>query len=196
MQRKSKPGIQKEYRGLTQRTRSLLRVSEGMNVDFKREVSGIKSRDLVAFANTPLGGTILVGIDEYTDAEGVQRGRVVGCDVDDNARLVIVNKATDCFPTVELAIFVENVAKKPILRIEIPPGHYKPYCTQRGEYCIRSDARVRALFPDELLGNLYGPGRGAVYLPLPRRGASAGATGWLYTSQPECRYAGSQWSHT
>ncbi|MDI3326835.1 ATP-binding protein [Pontibacterium granulatum] len=151
MHRKNKPGIQKEFRGLSQRTRSLLRVSEGMNVDFKREVSGIKSRDLVAFANTPLGGTILVGIDEYTDSEGVQRGRVVGCDVDDNARLVIVNKATDCFPTVELAIFVENVAKTPILRIEIPPGHYKPYCTQRGEYCIRSDARVRALFPDELL---------------------------------------------
>jgi len=151
MHKHTKPGIQKEYRGLSRRTQSLLQVSEGMNVDFKRDVSGIKSRDLVAFANTPLGGTILVGVDEYTDVEGVQRGEVVGCDVDDNARLVIVNKATDCFPTVELGIFVENIARKPILRIEIPPGHYKPYCTQRGEYCIRSDARVRALFPDELL---------------------------------------------
>lgn len=151
MNRQNKPGIQKEYRGLSRRTQSLLQVSEGMNVDFKRDVSGIKSRNLVAFANTPLGGTILVGVDEYTDVEGVQRGEVVGCEVDDNARLIIVNKATDCFPTVELGIFVENIARKPILRVEIPPGHHKPYCTQRGEYCVRSDARVRALFPDELL---------------------------------------------
>ena len=143
--------LRKEYRGLSRRTQALLKLSEGLNVDFKREIIGIKSRDLVAFANTPIGGAILVGVDEYTDKEGVQRGRIVGCEVDDKARLSIVNKATDCFPTVDLAIFIENLARKPILRIEIPPGHHKPYCTQRGEYCIRSDARVRALYPDELL---------------------------------------------
>ncbi len=143
--------MQKEYRGLSRRTQSLLKISEGMNVDFKREVSGIKSRDLVAFANSPLGGTILAGVDEYTDIDGVQRGAIVGCEVDDNARLMVINKATDCLPTVEVGIFIENIARKPILRIEIPPGPHKPYCTQRGEYCIRSDARVRALFPDELL---------------------------------------------
>lgn len=143
--------MQKEYRRLSRRTQSLLKASEGLNVDFKREVNGVKSRDLVAFANTPLGGTILVGVDEYTDVDGVQRGQIVGCEVDDNARLVIVNKATDCLPTVEIGIYIENLARKAILRIEIPPGLHKPYCTQRGEYCIRADARVRALFPDELL---------------------------------------------
>lgn len=143
--------VQKEYRGLSRRTRALLNGSEGLSVDFKREVNGVKSRDLVAFANTALGGTMLVGVDEFTDSDGLQRGRIVGCEVDDSARLSVVNKATDCFPTVDILIFVENIAQKPILRIEIPPGPHRPYCTQGGEYCIRADARVRGLYPEELL---------------------------------------------
>lgn len=143
--------MRREYKGLTRRTRELLAMAEGPLVDFKRESHAIKSRDLVAFANTAHGGAILVGVDEVTSPEGVQRGVIVGCAVDDNARLVLVNKATDCFPAVDIHIFVENLAKTPILRIEIPSGTHKPYCTLHGNYAVRCDGRNRALLPDELL---------------------------------------------
>jgi hypothetical protein len=143
---------QREYRRLSKRTQHLLNAPEGVNVDFKREVQAVRSADLVAFANSPLGGTLLIGIDEYTSADGVQRGRIVGCDVDDRARLLLVNKATECIPNVELQIYTENLAQsRPILRIEIPSGHLKPYCTHGGEYRIRTDGRNRALLPEELL---------------------------------------------
>ena len=144
--------MQREYRRLSGRTRHLLSLPEGLNVDFKREVQAVKSSDLVAFANAPLGGTLLIGIDEYTTSDGVKRGRVVGCDVDDKARLMLVNKSTGCIPNIEIRIFTENLAaSKPILRVEIPSGNYKPYCTQRGEYAIRTDGRNRAMLPEELL---------------------------------------------
>eukprot|EP01155_Anaeramoeba_flamelloides_P029288 Anaeramoba_flamelloidesa849851_7.p2 GENE.a849851_7~~a849851_7.p2 ORF type:complete len:129 (+),score=22.96 a849851_7:54-440(+) len=126
--------MQREYRRLSRRTKYLLSLPEGLNVDFKREVQAVKSSDLVAFANTPQGGTLLIGIDEYTSDNGVQRGRVVGCDVDDKARLTLVNKSTGCIPNVEVQIFTENLAAStPILRVEIPSGLHKPYCTQRGK---------------------------------------------------------------
>lgn len=143
--------MQREYRGLSRRTQQLLNMAEGPRVDFKREANAIKSRDMVAFANSPHGGTILIGVDEITSIDGVQRGRVVGCAVDDNARLTLVNKATDCYPTVEIELYVENLASRPMLRLEIPSGIHKPYCTQYGDYAIRADGRNRALLPDELL---------------------------------------------
>ena len=138
--------MQREYRRLSRRTRLLLDAPEGVNVDFKREVQGVRSADLVAFANSPLGGTLLIGIDEYTSPDGVQRGRIVGCEVDDKARLLLVNKATECIPNVELRIYTENLSQAhPILRVEIPSGHLKPYSTHGGEYRIRTDGRNRAL---------------------------------------------------
>lgn len=143
--------VQREYRGISQRAKSLLAIPEGIDVDFKREINGIKSRDLVSFANSLYGGAILVGVDEYTSKDGLQRGRVVGCEVDDGSRLSLINKATDCYPIVDIELIVENISSKPFFRIEIAPGAKRPYCTQRGEYAIRADARSRALYPEELL---------------------------------------------
>ncbi|MDO6562583.1 ATP-binding protein [Amphritea sp. 1_MG-2023] len=143
--------VRREYRGVSQRAKSLLAKPEGVDVDFKREISGIKSRDLVSFANSAQGGAILVGVDEYTSPDGVQRGRIVGCDVDDGARLSLINKSTDCYPIVDIELVIENISRKPFFRLEIAPGNKRPYCTQRGEYAIRADARSRALYPEELL---------------------------------------------
>lgn len=143
--------VKREYRGISQRAKRLLANPEGIDVDFKREINGIKSRDLVSFANSPHGGAILVGVDEYTSPDGLQRGRIVGCDVDDGARLSLINKATDCYPIVDLELVVENISNKPFFRLEIASGNKRPYCTQRGEYAIRADARSRALYPEELL---------------------------------------------
>jgi hypothetical protein len=143
--------MKKEFQGISRRSHRLLTMPEGVNVDFKRDLNGLKSRALVSFANTAIGGTILVGVEEYTTEAGVQRGRIFGCPVDDAARLSIINKATDCIPNVHIDVYVENLSRIPFLRIEIPSGRNKPYCTQRGEYAIRADGRGRALYPDELL---------------------------------------------
>ncbi|WP_305856092.1 AlbA family DNA-binding domain-containing protein [Balneatrix alpica] len=142
---------QREFKGISRRARQLLSQPEGATVDFKRDLTGIKGYLLVAFANSADGGALLIGVEEYTTAHGVQRGRVVGCPVDDDARLLVLNKASDCMPGVDVEIFVENLAKAPFLRVEIPPGRHKPYCTSKGEYTIRSDSRTRALYPAELL---------------------------------------------
>ncbi|WP_240656897.1 helix-turn-helix domain-containing protein [Neptunomonas marina] len=143
--------IKKEYQGLTKRTRMMLATAEADNLDFKRDASGVKSIDLVAFANAEHGGTILIGVDEYTSKDGLQRGKVVGCSVDDNARLMLINKATDCSPNIDVQIYIENLKAKPIFRVEVPSGRLKPYASPRGMYSIRADGRNRALFPEELL---------------------------------------------
>ena len=141
----------REYQHLTKRSRQMLASTETANVDFKRDVSGVKSSDIVALANAPHGGTLLIGVDEYTTKDGLQRGRIVGCEVDDNARLMVINKATVCYPNVDVQIFIENVKAKAIMRIEVASGHLKPYCSPRGEYSIRAEGRNRALYPEELL---------------------------------------------
>lgn len=140
-----------EFQGITRRTRQMLASNENTSVDFKREANGVKSSDFVAFANTNDGGTLLIGVDEYTDANGLQRGRVVGCAVDDKARLALVNKALECTPSLEIQVFVENLKQRPFLRLEIPPNQNRPFCNSRGEYSIRANGRNRALYPTELL---------------------------------------------
>ena len=143
--------LRREYKRLSRRTRILLNQAEGRDVDFKVSPVGVKHKTLIAFANSPSGGAILVGVEEYTASDGVQRGRIVGCDVSDSARLTIQNKALSSVPPINIQIVTENLSHRPILRIEVPSGPNKPYCSQAGEYAIRSDNRNRALQPNELL---------------------------------------------
>lgn len=140
-----------EFKALTAKTRKLLDSPEGHDVDFKSDADGIKQKDLIAFANSANGGTILVGVQEYTNEDGVQRGRICGCTVDDVSALKIRNQAADCIPPLELEVITENINKKAIFRIEIPRSERAPHCTKKGEYSIRSDRRTRGLFPEELL---------------------------------------------
>jgi hypothetical protein len=140
-----------EFQGITQRTKLMLAANENLSVDFKRDSSGVKSSDFVAFANAAAGGTLLIGVDEYTTDNGLQRGRIVGCSVDDNARLALVNKALECTPSIEVNVYIENLKQLPIMRIEIPAAQNRPFCNARGEYSIRANGRNRALYPSELL---------------------------------------------
>ncbi|NQZ32030.1 MAG: ATP-binding protein [Oceanospirillaceae bacterium] len=139
-----------EFQGLTKRTHAMLASNENISVDFKREPSGVKSSDFVAFANAN-GGTLLIGVDEYTAKNGLQRGRVVGCAVDDKARLALINKALECTPSINIVVITENLKQLPMLRIEIPGDQNRPFCNSRGEYSVRADGRNRALYPSELL---------------------------------------------
>ncbi len=149
---------------LSLQARYLLNKEEGNDVDFKRNRSGLKSEDLVAFANSPTGGTILIGVDEEEDATGKQRGKVVGCKIGDGEKLAIISKATSCRPPIDLQVFVETTEDGlSFYRIEIPSGQYKPYCTDKGIYMIRGDGRNVPLTPDRLL-DLYVEVQGSQFL--------------------------------
>ena len=141
----------KEFREITSRTRELLDGQEGYNIDFKKNVDGIKSKDIVAFANSKYGGTILCGVAETQTSSGIQRGKIVGCAVSDKEKIKIVNKAQSCFPTIDIEIIIENTAHRPLFRIEIFKGKNRPYCTNEGAYLIRGDGRNIPLSPNDLL---------------------------------------------
>jgi predicted HTH transcriptional regulator len=63
---------QRRTNTLSGTTQTLLSQGESELADFKRTPDGINVDDLVAFANTDSGGTILVGIDEQTNTNGAQ----------------------------------------------------------------------------------------------------------------------------
>ncbi|MCM1565081.1 MAG: ATP-binding protein [Dehalobacter sp.] len=139
------------YMTISSKTKQLLVKQEGFDADFKMTVKGIQATDLVAFANSENGGTILAGVGEIEDKNSMQKGRIIGCPVGDKERLFILSKAESCVPPVEVAIIIENYARKPIYRIEIPSGKEKPHCTAGGTYKIRGDGRTNTLLPGRLL---------------------------------------------
>jgi len=139
------------YMSVSRKARALLNGQEGFDVDFKMSVRGIDATDLVAFANSDRGGTILAGIAESEDNNSMQRGKIIGCAVGDKERLHLLSKSESCVPPIEINIIVENYARKPFYRIEIPSGREKPYCTSGGTYKIRGDGRTNTLLPGRLL---------------------------------------------
>jgi len=135
-----------KYQSITADTKRLLRRQEGRSVDFKIDPRAIETEDIVAFANAN-GGTILAGVEEFED-NGVQKGKVVGCKVDDRTKQSIIGKAASCRPVVDIHIQIENAkSKSPILRIDIPEGVDKPYATSSGVYKIRSEGRNLPIDP-------------------------------------------------
>ena len=142
--------IKQSFKTLTKTTKELLEFGENEKVDYKRDLKGLKSEDLVAFANSDIGGTILIGVDEKSNGK-TQKGEIYGCDTSDKSRLVIMSKALACIPPISLSIFIENTDDKPIFRLEIPSGSQKPYCTSGGTYKIRKDGRNAVLAPNEML---------------------------------------------
>ena len=139
------------YMSVSRKTKALLNRQEGLDVDFKMTVKGLESTDLVAFANSERGGTILLGVGEAEGEHSIQKGRIIGCPVGDKERLYILSKAESCVPPVDLNLIIENFARKPFYRIEIPSGKDKPYCTAAGTYKIRGDGRTNTLLPGRLL---------------------------------------------
>lgn len=130
----------------------MLSNAESWDVDFKANAK-VEAEDLVAFANSPDGGRLLLGVEEVT-VDGVQRGKVVGCRVDDEARLAIVNKAAACIPPVTVSVDVEWEGDQAFFSVTIPSGTDKPYCTANGTYKIRGDGRNVPLVPSSLLNLL------------------------------------------
>jgi hypothetical protein len=129
----------------------LLQGQENTDWDMKVSITALESEDLVAFANSTTGGTILLGVKEVGRKGELQRGEVVGCPVDDKAKRSILSKAADCTPPIAVEVFIENVKSKPFIRVEIPPGQDKPYCTKGGTYKVRGDGQNLGIMPNKLL---------------------------------------------
>lgn len=142
---------QTEYKTISKKAQLLLASGEGYEVDWKRELKGLKSEDLVAFANSKNGGYILLGVDEFKDKDGRQKSKIVGCQISDENKMSVISKAQQCIPQIEIKIITENNEDKPFYRIEIPSGDNKPYCTPKGIYKIRDDGNNKPLTPDKLL---------------------------------------------
>ncbi len=143
--------INKEYCGISLHTQKLLNSQKGLTVNYMKCIEDLQCSDLVAFANSEYGGTILIGVQEIIDIKGVRKVKVIGCLIGNNERLKIVNKAISCIPEIEIEIIYENLDNKPIIRIEIPSGKFKPYCTSSGIYLIRGDGKNIPLNPNSLL---------------------------------------------
>ncbi len=140
-----------EFKGISKRGKELLAQGEDKHVDYKLKAKGLHAEDLVAFANSKEGGSILIGIGEASDSNGQQIGVPEGIRTDDETKLQIMGKALSCSPPVQIELFAENVSHKPFYRIEIPSGSHKPYCTNSGTYKIREDGRNNPLHPEQLL---------------------------------------------
>lgn len=140
----SKRLVAKESKPSPVPTKRLLTRPEGLQVDFKRDAESVKPDDIVAFANSG-GGTILIGVDEIKGANGVQRGKVVGCDVSDRERNKIVSRANNCRPAIPIQITVEYYGMRTIMRVDISKGGL--HCTSNGTYKIHRDGQNDIIDP-------------------------------------------------
>jgi len=141
----------REYKGISSRSQSLLKQQEGFDVEFKQSISGLDSEDIVAFANSTKGGSILIGIQEEIGVDGRQLPNIIGCNVGDKAKRSIIGKASSCLPPIGIEIVIENLNGNPFLRVEISSGKDKPYCTRGGTYKIRDDGGNHSIPPTMLL---------------------------------------------
>ncbi len=141
----------KRFRAIRTATRKMLIAGESDQVDFKRSVKGVDTEILVAFANTKIGGSVLVGVAEQKGPNGEQFGSPIGHDLSDETVVAIQSRALECIPPVTVKLFAEGTTDAPIIRIDIPPSATRPHCTSSGKYLIRKGARKSVLQPDELL---------------------------------------------
>jgi predicted HTH transcriptional regulator len=139
------------FPAISDRANQLFSRDGDCDVTFRKSISALESDDLVSFANSRKGGTILIGANLAKHGNGRQRVTLVGCPIGDRERLKILAKSNQCVPPVPVSIFAENCAVKPFYRVEIPSGPHKPYCTSGGTYKIRSDGRNEMLYPARLL---------------------------------------------
>lgn len=140
-----------EYKGLSEKSKALLNRDEGYEVDWKKSIAGLEPEDIVAFANSKKGGSILIGVKDTVDSDGKQIGQILGCLINDNNKMNIKTKAQHCIPPIEVEIIKENIEDVPFYRVEIPSGDKKPYCTGKGIYKIRDDGNNKVITPNKLL---------------------------------------------
>jgi len=142
--------MSEDFTELRDETKNMIDGHETRDVEFKESLNGINSETFVAFANAK-GGTILLGVREETDQNGMQRGRIIGCQGSfDDIRLAIQSKANSCRPNIQVHVARELDGTNYIYRIDIDEAQDKPCCTGGGRYCMRDSGSTRSIFPEEI----------------------------------------------
>jgi hypothetical protein len=154
-------GVQYRYRGLSAVSRDILsRQGEAGRFEFKETSDAVTVKVLVAAANAAAmdrtgNVTILVGVAEQTDTgTGVVTGNVVGLNELARDRGKLTSRAAETRPVpVGLTIYEENLAHRPILRLEVRPTRV-PHFDSEGRRVTRHGASTRAITDEELV-DLY-----------------------------------------
>ncbi|NLC26774.1 MAG: transcriptional regulator, partial [Fastidiosipila sp.] len=95
---------------------------ESHRVEFKRELSAKLEAEVVAFLNSPEGGTVYIGLDD--------RGIPLGVDDIDTTQLKIINRVKNNILPSTLGLFevrIEEKEGKQIIALAISSGTEKPY---------------------------------------------------------------------
>ncbi|MEZ4672175.1 MAG: ATP-binding protein [Anaerolineae bacterium] len=66
---------QEIFKGITSRAKSLLAREAGLDVEFKQAVDALAVEDLVAFANSAAGGSILIGVADAQTTDASKSGQ-------------------------------------------------------------------------------------------------------------------------
>jgi ATP-dependent DNA helicase RecG len=115
---------------------NLMRLGEGLTLEFKRSVSADLGREVCAFANA-IGGRIVVGADD--------RGSLVGVSNINRTKSEIQSIARNVDPPIAVEIEpIENV-----LLVTVPAGSRKPHMVG-GKFYMREAATTQQLNRDEI----------------------------------------------
>ena len=136
------------FSGIRPQTMRMIKGEEGVIVEYKQSVDAVEQDDLVALANAE-GGTVLVGVKELRQT-GRQYGHIVGCEVGEEARRKLLNKAAGCLPSIDIKITVEGSRRHRIMRVDVTEALRKPCCTSSGTYKIRKNSTKVAIDPELL----------------------------------------------
>ena len=80
------------------------------------ELDGVEP-GLLAFVADEGGGALVVGVEEDENGDD---SVVIGCAVDERAQQRVLDIASQCEPPLAVVVYVENTARQPFLRVEIP----------------------------------------------------------------------------
>jgi len=114
----------------------LMRLGEGLTLEFKRSVSADLGREICAFANA-IGGRIVVGADDEGNLVGVSNINRTKSEIQSIARNVDPPLSVEIEP-------IEN-----ILLVTVPAGRSKPHMVS-GKFYMREAASTQQLNRDEI----------------------------------------------
>lgn len=125
--------------------------SESKDIEYKRSAGAVETEDIVAFANSRVGGVIAVGVNEDRRKRSFDVTDIVGCDCRDSEKQKLLSKAQSCIPPITIDVAVRQHRTLSYFWVTIPSSPSKPHCTGKGTYTIRGDGRTHALDPLQLL---------------------------------------------
>ncbi len=119
----------------------LVKLGEGLNIEFKKNFSSSVGKEICAFANT-IGGKILLGVDDKGNVPGITDFNRVKSQVQDIAR--------NMDPPISLGF---DIVDKVLIAI-VPKGSKKPYSVN-GKFYTREAANSQQLKRDEIREFFY-----------------------------------------